>query len=720
VSIYLFRLARWCMRHRRIVLACWLLIAVGAISASALSKGSFNDTFTVPGVEAQQAADLLKEKIPILSGGQTQVVYAAPDGQKVTSPQAKQAIEASIARLEHLPQRTLVTDPFKAGTISPNQRVALANVQFAVQPGQVTDATLNDMQAANNGATRAGLQVAYSGSVYPGWVFKISELPELIGLLVAFVILLITFGAVVAALLPIATAVIGILVTLTTITALAAVTNIASVSTTVALMLGLSCGIDYGLFILLRYRNNLLAGMRGEDACAQAVGTAGSSVVFAALTVIIGLCGLAVVNIPFLTVMGLCAAGAVLTALLVALTLGPALMGFAGGKIISFISAHSRKTARTAANDPERTFGSRWGRFIVRRRIPVLIIGVLFLLVLAIPVKSMKLGLPSAASNPKSNTSRIAYDLITQNFGPGANGPLLIVADPVKDPAVVKTLSQALAKEADVTSVSAAAVQNGVAVIKVVPASDPTAQATTDLVHRIRNDRDKIEQNTGARILVGGTTASNIDVSAKLASALPVFLVVIVGLAMILLTFAFRTVLVPVKSVIGFLLSIAAAFGVQVAMFQWGWGQHLFGITPADTISFLPIIMIGIIFGLSSDYEIFVVSRIKEDYTNTGQAQQAVQRGLGKAARVVTAAALIMFSIFIAFMISSNPSTIAIAFSFAVGVFLDAFVVRLTLVPAVMAIMKSRLWYHPKWFGRYVPDPDIEGEELVDHLPRRS
>jgi RND superfamily putative drug exporter len=716
VSYRLFRLARWCMGHRRIVLACWLLVVVGAVSASALSGGSFNDTFTVPGVEAQQAADLLKEKIPILSGGQTQVVYAASEGHTVTSPEAEKAIETSIARLGHLPQQSVVTDPFKARTISPNHQVALATVQFAVQPGQVTDATLNAMQAANAPARAAGLQVAYSGSVYPGWVFKVSEVPELIGLLVAFVILLITFGALVAALLPIGTAVLGIVITLTTVTALASVTSIASVSTTVALMLGLSCGIDYGLFILLRYRNNLLAGMSTSDACAQAVGTAGSSVVFAAITVIIGLCGLAVVNIPFLTVMGLCAAGAVLVALLVALTLGPALMGFAGAKIVTFVSPRFKNVAKTAATEPERTFGSRWGRFIVRRRVPVLIAGVLVLLVLAIPLKSLRLGLPSAASNPPSNTSRIAYDLITANFGPGANGPLLIVADPVKSPAVVKTLSEALAKEPDVTSVSAAAEQNGVAVIRVIPASGPTAQATTDLVHRIRDDRDRIEQHTGATILVGGTTASNIDVSAKLSSALPIFLAVIVGLAIILLTFAFRTVLVPIKSVIGFLLSIAAAFGVEVAMFQWGWGQHLFGITPADTISFLPIIMIGIIFGLSSDYEIFVVSRIKEDYTQTGEAREAVARGLGKAARVVTAAALIMFSIFIAFMLTSNPTTIAIAFSFAVGVFLDAFVVRLTLVPAFMAIVGSKLWYHPKWFTKYVPDPDIEGEHLAEHV----
>jgi RND superfamily putative drug exporter len=246
----------------------------------------------------------------------------------------------------------------------------------------------------------------------------------------------------------------------------------------------------------------------------------------------------------------------------------------------------------------------------------------------------------------------------------------------------------------------------------VIPKTGPDVKATATLVHHIRDERASIEGTTGAHVLIGGTTASNIDVSSKLSSALPVFLIVVVGLAFVLLTFAFRTILVPIKSIIGFLLSVVAAFGAQVAIFQWGWGKSLFNITPSETISFLPIIMLAIIFGLSSDYEVFVVSRIKEDYTKTGDARGAVERGTGLSARVVTAAALIMFSIFVAFMVTKDPTIKAIGFSFAVGVFLDAFVVRLTLVPAIMAIVRAKLWYHPPWFAKYVPDPDIEGEKL--------
>jgi RND superfamily putative drug exporter len=258
--------------------------------------------------------------------------------------------------------------------------------------------------------------------------------------------------------------------------------------------------------------------------------------------------------------------------------------------------------------------------------------------------------------------------------------------------------------------------QNGISLIRVTPGSGPNDPATAALVHTLRNNRAAIEGRTGAHILVGGTTASNIDVSAKLTSALPIFLLVVVGLAFLLLTFAFRTTLVPITSILGFLLSMAAALGAQVAMFQWGWGQHILGITPSETVSFLPIIMLAIIFGLSSDYEVFVVSRIKEDYTKYGNARQAVQRGVGVSARVVTAAALIMFSIFVSFMVTNDPTVKAIGFSFATGVFLDAFVVRLTLVPAVMGIIGSRFWYHPAWFAKYVPDPDIEGQRLEHKL----
>lgn len=342
--------------------------------------------------------------------------------------------------------------------------------------------------------------------------------------------------------------------------------------------------------------------------------------------------------------------------------------------------------------------------------------GIALLGVLAIPALSIQLGLPSGASQPAGNTQRQAYDLTTEGFGAGFNGALLIVAQDVRSPADAQQIAAALGKLPDVAKVTPVTTQNGISLIKLIPESGPSDPATATLVHTIRDDRAAIEGRTGAHILVGGTTASNIDVSAKLSAALPIFLVVVVGLAFILLTFAFRTILVPVTSILGFLLSMAAALGAQVAIFQWGWGQHLFGITPAETISFLPIIMLAIIFGLSSDYEVFVVSRIKEEHTRNGDARRAVQRGTGLSARVVTAAALIMFSIFVAFMFTSDPTIKAIGFSFAAGVFLDAFVVRLTLIPAIMAIIGSRIWYHPQWFGRHVPDPDIEGQRLEHKL----
>ncbi len=723
VSTYLFRLAQWAFRRRRLVLSLWLVAAVATIAVSVASGGKTNDNFTIPGTESQRVVDLLKAKLPALAGGQTQVVFATHGAAKVTDPGPKAGIEAAVANLAKAPQVASASDPFQAKAVSPNSQVALGQVQFTAQPADVKDATLDAVQAAVAPARDAGVQVEYSGSVYPGWRLVPSELPEIIGLVVAFVILLITFGAFVAAGLPILTAVIGVAITLTGVTAIASVVNIASASTTVALMLGLSCGIDYGLFILSRHRNNLLQGRAVEESATLAAGTAGSSVVFAGLTVIIALCGLAVVGIPFLTIMGLAAAAAVAIALLISLTLLPALLGFAGEKVTNFISSplrrgHHEDVAVTAATAPHKTFGAAWARFVVRYRVPVLIGGIGLLLLLAVPALDVQLGLPSGSSKPTSDTSRRAYDLTTAAFGPGFNGPLQVVADGVTSPGTVQTMATELSKIPGVAAASQVALSNGLAVIRVVPTTGPSDPATADLVHTLRNSRAVIEGTSGSKVLVGGITASNIDVSAKLSSALPVFLVVVVGLAFILLTFAFRTILVPIKSIIGFLLSVSAAFGMQVALFQWGWGQRVFGITRAETISFLPIIMLAIIFGLSSDYEVFVVSRIKEDFTKTGDARGAVERGTGLSARVVTAAALIMFSIFVAFMFSKDPTIKAIGFSFAAGVFLDAFVVRLTLVPAVLAIVRSKIWYHPQWFAKYVPNPDIEGEQLEHQLAR--
>lgn len=721
MSTYLFRIARWAFLRRRLVLAVWLVLVVVMIAVAAASGGKTNDEFTIPGTESQHVTDLLEKKLPALGGAQTTVVFATPNGVHVTDPGPKAGIQQSMANLAKVPGVTQATDPFQGGPISQNGRVALGNVQWSKQPADIKDATLDQMKTAVAPAEAAGVQVEYNGSVYPGWRVVPSEVPELVGLVIAFLILLITFGSLAAAGLPIMTAVLGVLITVMTITALAAVMTIASTSTTVAIMLGLSTGIDYGLFIIGRHRDGVLRGMRPYDAVGLAAGTAGGSVVFAALTVIIALCGLAVVGIPFLTIMGVAAAGAVLLSLLLSLTLIPAMLGFAGDRLkgfsrLPFGRAHSRRIARQSVEAPEKSGGWRWARFVVHHRIVVLITGVLALVVLALPATQAELGLPGASSNPKNSTSRKAYDIVTANFGPGFNGPLLVVADGVQSQQQVTQIAEGLAKQPGVASATPVAQNGSTAVIRVVPTTGPNDPQTATLVHHLRDNRTAIAAGSGADILIGGLTASNIDVSAKLSSALPVFLAVVIGLAFILLTFAFRTIWVPIKSIIGFLLSVSAAFGLAVALFQWGWGQTLFNVTKSETISFLPIIMIAIIFGLSSDYEVFVVSRIKEDFTQRDDAVEAVRRGTGRAARVVTAAALIMFSIFVAFIVSPTPTIKVIGFSFAAGVFLDAFVVRLTLVPAVMALAKAGFWYHPQWFAKYVPDPDIEGEQLQEQL----
>jgi RND superfamily putative drug exporter len=705
------------MRRRWVVLAAWLVIAIVVIVISTAAGGHTNDNLSIPGTEADHAEQVLAAELPALSGGSTQVVFAAPGGN-IAAASYSAGVEAAVRDLRQVGQVVAVTDPFATGSVSPDGHVALAQVRFAVPAANVTSDNVRALDTATAPARAAGVVVEYSGSVSPTPPPAVSETPEIIGMIIAFLILLITFGAFGAALLPIGTAIVGVITTLMALTAVAAVISVASASTAVALMLGLSCGIDYGLFIVSRHRSNLLAGMSVEESAARAAGTAGGSVVFAALTVIVALCGLAIPGIPFLTTMGLAAAASVLIALLISLTLTPAMIGITGRRVAKFVTKGAARRALAAVRDPDRTAGARWAGFVVRHRIPVVIGGLLLIGVMALPALSMNLGLPGAETKPTSDTERRAYDLTTAHFGAGFNGVLVVVAEGVHTPEQAAPITTALAALPDVATASQVARTSDTAVFDVVPKTGPNDPATADLVHRIRDNRAAIagNSNTGVDILVGGLTAADIDVSAKLASVLPIFLIVVVVLAFLLLTFAFRTILVPIKSIIGFLLSVCASFGALVAVFQWGWGKDLLGITPGSIVSFLPIILLAIVFGLSSDYEMFVVSRIKEDFTKTDDARGAVVRGTGRSVRVVTAAALIMVAIFIAFLAATDPTIKSIGFSFAIGVFIDAFVVRLTLVPAVMAIIGDKLWYHPRWFARHVPDPDIEGERLTRQL----
>ncbi|MBF6180049.1 MMPL family transporter [Nocardia otitidiscaviarum] len=727
MSRFLFALGQFVARRRWWMLLLWIVLLVATAAFGMGAGGKVNDNFTVPGTESQDAVTLLKDRLPAYSGAQMQVVFATPGMAKVTDQPVVVRIQDVMSELKDLPQVADVVDPFESQAVAPDQRVALGNVLFAVSAGEVEESTLDAVERIADPAREAGLRVEFAGGVYPGFSAEIPHTPEVLGIIAAFVVLLITFGAVVAAGLPIVTALVGVGIGLAGILGVAAFVDVPSAATSLALMLGLSCGIDYALFILSRHRHHIVLGMTTAESIPLAVGTAGSSVVFAAVTVIIALCGLTVAGIPFLTVMGLTAAGAVLVAMLVALTLLPALLAFAGGLVAKFVTpplqpGKPAEVARIATYEPERTFGHTWGRFVTRFRVPLLVAGIAVLAVLAIPAARMDLGLPSGATESETSTARKAYDLVSESFGAGFNGPLLVVADlsQATSADAAQTLTGRLQQDPDVAVVRPAAAGNGLVLLQVIPATGPADDATKDLVNRLREDREEIRSGTGATYLVGGATAANIDTSQRLGEALPVFLAVVVGLALVLLTIAFRTVLVPLSSIVGFILSVFASLGVQVAAFQWGWGAGIFDITKGQTLSFLPIIALAIIFGLSSDYQIFVVSRIKEEYTRTGDAIASVENGIAHSARVVTAAALIMFAVFVAFTTVDSPIVRPLALTLAIGVLLDAFIVRLTLVPAAAALIGARMWYHPRWFARYVPDLDIEGAELERRLAGRA
>jgi len=734
MSHYLYRLGRFSFRHRWAVLCVWLIVLVGVGAAGLGMGGKLTDNFAIPGTESQRALDLLQHKLPQLAGAETQVVFATQGDITLTEPRVTDAIAKSVANLKAIPQVSFAAGPADTHVVSPDAHVGLGAVQYTVEASSVSDATLNAVEAAFTPARSVGVQVEYSGEVYPGSAIVVPETPEIIGIAAAFIILLITFGAVVAAGLPILTACIGVGMGALGVLAAAALTDMPSASLSLALMLGLSCGIDYALFILTRYRTELLRNPSErdgsaasahdratalEESAAMAVGTAGSAVVFAGLTVILALCGLAIVGIPFLTAMGLAAAATVAISLLIALTLLPALLGFAGVSVAKVISApvrpgHAKEGAHIAAHAAHLTAGTRWGRFVVRYRVPLLVAGTATLIVIGLPTLSMHFGLPNGATQPPSSTARKAFDITAEHLGPGFNGPLLAVADlsNAKDPAAAVSLTAALKAEPGVLVAVPVVDQNGTAIIQLIPTTGPNDSATADLVKRIRADRANIEGSTGAHILVGGITASNIDTSAKLAAALPIFLLAVIGPAFVLLSIAFRTGMVPITSIIGFLLSVFAALGVQVAVFQWGWAAGILGITPGETSGFIPIIALAIIFGLSSDYEVFVVSRIKEQLAKTGDPQDAIRNGVGVSVRVVTAAGLIMFGVFISFIFGGDPTIKAIGLTLAAGVIFDALVVRLTLIPAVMSLLGRGMWSHFRFFVKYLPDLDIEGTAL--------
>jgi len=746
MATFLHRLGRGAFRRRWLTLLLWAVVLgiAGAVAAGS-SGGSGGSNVTLPGIEAQKAYDVLDEKFPAANadGASARVVVRAPDGQKLADSGPRAEVRSLLGALkDSSPSVASVADPFAAKTVSADGTTGYAQVTYKAKAAELSDADHNRLDDALDAAREHGLTVEASGSALAPAESASSS--EAIGFMLAALILVITFGSFIAAGMPLLTAVVGVGVTMGAITALTAALNLNSSTSALATMLGIAVGIDYALFIVSRYRSERAAGHEAREAAGRANGTAGSAVVFAGLTVVIALVGLAVVNLPILTAMGMAGAGAVVVAVLVAITLVPALLALAPDRVLGRTSRkksrqesgqksgqESRQESRqesgpksrpkTTASKPPAA--ERWAAFVLRRPWKVLILAVLGLGVIALPATQLELGLPDDSSKPTSTTERKAYDMLAESFGPGFNGPLTLVVsggDPAATKTAVGQLDGRVKDLKDVAAVTPATYNpsGDTAMITVVPKSSPSSEQTKDLVHTIRDQAHGVETATGAQALVSGTTAMNIDVAAKFSAAIVPYLALVVGLAFLVLILVFRSILVPLKAALGFLLSVLASLGVVVAVFQWGWFKDLFGLqTTGPIMSLMPILMVGIVFGLAMDYQVFLVTRIREAYVHGADSRTAITEGFRHSGKVVMAAALIMTGVFGGFIGGADAMIKSLGLGLAAAVIFDAFVVRMTIVPAVLALLGQRAWSLPGWIDRRLPHVDIEGEKLGDAIP---
>ncbi|WP_454614249.1 MMPL family transporter [Streptomyces collinus] len=720
MAAFLYRLGRSAFRRRWTVALVWAAVLAAVGLAGMTAPEAEEEPFAMPGIESQEAFDLMEERFPgaAADGATARVVFVSANGEKVTATENKEAVEAAIAELGDGTQVASTVDPYESGAVSEDGSTAYTTVTYKVDAAGLTDASRSHLDESLEHARDSGLTVEAGGDALED-VGGPSGTAEAIGISVAAVVLLITFGSLTAAGLPLLTALIGVGISLFAITALAGPLGLADTTSTVAIMLGLAVGIDYALFIVSRYREERANGRTAQEAVALATGTAGSAVVFAGLTVVIALAGLSVVGIPMLTEMGLGAAGAVVVGVLIALTLVPAFLGFWPNAILTRKARRAHRAGGTPRETRKVNGGTRWASFVLRRPLPVLLAAVAGLGALALPMTDLQLGMPGDEAKSTNTTQRRAYDALAEGFGPGFNGPLTVVVDAkdADDPkAAAETVSERIGGTEGVVSVSPAQFNESgdTAVFSVVPTTAPTGQETKDLVNTIRGDRPGIESEAGATFEVTGTTAMNIDVSEKVQSALVPYLLVVVGLAVILLLVVFRSILVPLKAAAGFLLSVLASLGAVVVVFQQGHGADLLGVeTTGPIMSLMPIFLVGIVFGLAMDYEVFLVSRMREAYVHGERPAQAVTSGFQHSARVVVAAALIMIAVFSGFIGDSDAMIKMIGFGLASAVLLDAFVVRMAIVPAVLALLGERAWWLPKWLDRILPRVDVEGEALT-------
>jgi RND superfamily putative drug exporter len=693
----LSRLAHTSYRRRRLVLAVWIGLMVFMLTVGSSLAGSWATNGRLPGTDAQHAQDLAAREFPQRSGDSGRLVFADFNGHRP-------AVDAYIDQVAHVPGVAEV-DPLH---ISSNGTIAVAPFTFADTDKAATTATANRIEDLARPLRDSGVQVEFGG----GW-FQSGKMPasEAVGLLAAVVILLIAFGSVVAMGLPIVTAVVGIVIALAGVGVIANVVSTPDFAPEVATMIGLGVGIDYALLIVTRYREALGRTLDPERAVVEAITTAGRAVVFAGCTVVISLLGMLLMGLSFLQGLALGSSLAVGLAVLAAVTLLPALLGFAGHNIDRLRIGRRRRTDGGA--------WARWAGFVQRRPGRVAATGLVVLLVLAIPFASMRLGTADAGNDPPASTTRKAYDLVAQGFGPGTNGPIYAVADlhGSQDPSRLRPLLDAMRATPDVIDVSDPIMsQSGHAAMMVItPGTGPQDPATAALLRHLRsNVVPAATTGTGARVYLGSQTAADIDFATVFAARLPVFISAVLVLSFLLLLGVFRSILVPLKAVVMNLLSIAAAYGILVAIFQWGWLGSVLHVSPAPIEPWVPMMLFAIVFGLSMDYEVFLLSSVREHYDRTGDNRTAVASGLAGTARVITAAALIMVCVFASFVLSDMRPLKLIGLGLAVAVAIDATLVRIMLVPATMELLGRANWWLPRWLDRLLPRLDVDGSAAID------
>jgi RND superfamily putative drug exporter len=717
-------------RRHWIVIVIWLIILGGLVAAMHEFGGTFVNNYTVPGSNSSDGLNLLNSDYPQQGGYGGQIVFHASHG---TVAQQKTAVNQATSNVAGLPHVIKAVSPFASsntGAVSTNGAIAYSSVSWMDNPAGLDTSYLNKLDNAVAPARKAGLEVEYGGGAGEIGQQTSDTTSEVIGLAFALLLLLFMFGSFITAAIPLVSAIFSVGAGLSVVGLLASVITFPTTAPTVATLLGLGVAVDYGLFLTARHREQLDRGMDVVTSASKAEGTSGAAIVIAGSTVVVAILGLYISGVPFVGSMGLAAAIVVAITMCAALTLVPAFMGLVKNNIRSLpararahragISAQqeAKRTATATEEHHEHSAFARWGRRVARQPWPWGIASVLVLLVLAIPLLAINLGQPDNGTNPITDSSRRAYDLITDGFGQGANGPLTVVVKLPKqsgsaDSSLLSSMTKGVAGTGGVASVTPAAVNNAatVAVFNAVPTTSPQAKATASLVKTLRAD---VLPKYHVTAYVTGTIPGNVDFTDQISSRMLLLIVAVVAIAFVLLTMAFRSVVIATKAAILNLLSIGAAYGVIVAVFQWGWGASLIGVHTTSPIpAYVPMMVFAIVFGLSMDYEVFLLSRVHESWIATGDAHRSVAIGIGSTARVITTAAGIMVVVFSSFVLNDQAAVKMLAIGMAVAVLIDASIVRMILVPAIMALLGARAWWMPRWLEPVLPHLHLEGSQAA-------